>query len=141
MIKSAGPVLSTVTQDFKASFQRLKRNVVLLAAALLCLFTAYLAAVAGVWALLSMYMGPVWAAAAIFALMLVFSGLLIARVQYLTERDRKRREKQKAAQRLGLAAAFSILPELSRSKNTWALIAFGGLVYLLARSRDGNDDA
>jgi MFS family permease len=128
-----------VSRDFNGMVRRAKRNAVLSGIAALCFATAYVAGVVAVGAYLAPIFGPAVAALLIAVIMAVTGLVFIAVLSFLKHRDQKRKAHSQVAQRLGLAAAVSILPQLTKSKGLMVTVALGGLAILAAQALGGED--
>jgi hypothetical protein len=127
--------LGTAAHEVRGIVHRLRRNALLTALAGLCFATAYVAAVVAAGAALAPLYGPALSALIIAGTM-VFAGLMfVAVLAYLKHRDRRRRLKQQAAQRLTIAAALSLLPQLTKSKGLLVAAALGGLALLASQGQ------
>ncbi len=128
-----------VSRDFNGMVRRAKRNAVLSGIAAVCFATAYVAGVVAAGAYLAPIFGPAMAALLIAAIMAVTGLVVVAVMSFLKHRDRKRKAHSQVAQRLTLAAAVSILPQLTKSKGLLVTAALGGLALLAAQTLGGED--
>lgn len=130
---------SAVTRDVRGIYRRTKRNAALSGLALMCFVSAYAAALVAAGAHLAPLYGPAMAALIIAASMAMIGGLLLVTVKILKFRERRQLVRRRATQRLGAAAAISILPQITRSKSLLLVAALGGLA-LMATQVMGNDE-
>ncbi|MHA7776893.1 hypothetical protein [Roseibium sp. M-1] len=125
--------LGTAAREVRGVVHRLRRNALLTALAGLCFATAYVAAIVAVGAALAPVYGPAIAALIIAGGMILAGLLFVSVLAFLKHRDRRRRLRQQAAQRLTIAAALSVLPQLTKSKGLLVAAALGGLALLASQ--------
>ncbi|MGV2977917.1 hypothetical protein AB1P65_20865 [Roseibium alexandrii] len=132
-MRSVPLAFSAASRDLRGMVRRTKRNIVLIAFVSVCFGTAYLAGLAALGIYLSEHLGALGAALVIALGMIgVGAGLLIV-LAVLKKIDQRRSAKRRAAQRLAIAAAVSVLPQLTNRKGIIALAALGGLALFAAR--------
>jgi hypothetical protein len=137
-MRSVPLAVSAASRDLRGMVRRTKRNIVLIAIAAASFGTAYLAGLAALGIYLSEQLGALGAALVIALVMIgVGLGLLIV-LAVLKKIDERGSAKRRAAQRLAIAAAVSVLPQLTNRKSIIALAALGGLAFFAARG--GGDD-
>ncbi len=135
LLRALPLALGAVSRDFNGMVHRAKRNAVLGGIAAVCFATAYVAGVVAAGAFLAPVFGPAMAALLIAVFMAVTGLVFVAVLSFLKHKDRRRKAHSQAAQRLGLAAAIYVLPQLTKSKGLMITAALGGLAFLVAQAR------
>lgn len=131
--------LGTAAREVRGIVQRIRRNAVLTCVAGLCFLTAYVAGIVAAGAALAPHYGPALAALIVAGVMALAGLIILGVLALLKRRDRKRRLRQHAAQKLTIAAALSVLPHLTKSKGLLAAVAVGGLALLMTQGRSDEE--
>lgn len=141
MVMRAFPMaFGALRRDINGMVRRAKRNAVLSGIAAVCFATAYVAGVVAAGAYLAPIYGPAMAALLIAAIMLGTGLFFVSVLSYLKYRDRKRKARSQVAKQLTVAAAVSILPQLTKNKGLMITAALGGLAFLAAQALGGDDE-
>ncbi|MCB1477906.1 MAG: hypothetical protein R3D43_13225 [Tepidamorphaceae bacterium] len=138
------PILAGLLKtDVKSAVHRARRNMLLYAAALLALVTAYVGAVVALGIHAAAYFGPAVAAWLIAGLALATALAFVAAVLLMNRIDRREKAKREAAQnqKVLATAALASVPTLVRARPIPLLIvaALGGIALAQAMRSQNTD--
>lgn len=141
MMAGLGPLLASLAAvDLAAFTQRLKRNAVFYAFALVFLLTGYVAAVAAMAVFLASVWGPAMALVAIASGAFLLAIVMFTIVLILNSSEQRRKREAAAAsgsRALMATAAITALPLLLKSRPLLVASILGGLGFLALRNKDG----